>query len=158
MCKRCGESVDYLFLHIEIASALNSAIFSCVGLTWVMPRRVVDLFVCWRGLSGSPQSVTMWKMVPLYLWRERNDRSFEDCERTVVKLKYFFNTFYHCITALNISKKFHLLIKKKHLNLLGFRIFLTFFSFFPLFLARGVFSVYFMYIWVALFNDISPTY
>jgi hypothetical protein len=104
---------------------------------------VVDLFVCWRGLSGSPQSVTMWKMVPLYLWRERNDRSFEDCERT---------------TALNISKKFHLLIKKKHLNLLGFRIFLTFFSFFPLFLARGVFSVYFMYIWVALFNDISPTY
>jgi hypothetical protein len=54
MCKRCGESVDYLVLYYEIVSALCSAIFSRVGLTWVMPRRVVDLFACWRRLSDRP--------------------------------------------------------------------------------------------------------
>jgi hypothetical protein len=47
--------VDHLLLHCEIASALWSAIFSRVGLAWVMPKRVVDLFACWRGLGGSPQ-------------------------------------------------------------------------------------------------------
>ncbi len=29
-----------------------SAIFSCVWLAWVMPRRIVDLFACWRGYFG----------------------------------------------------------------------------------------------------------
>jgi hypothetical protein len=56
MYKKCGESVDHIFLHCEIASATWSAILSHVGLSQVMPRRVVDLFACWRGLSGSPQS------------------------------------------------------------------------------------------------------
>jgi hypothetical protein len=64
MCKRSGESIDHLLLHCEIAIALWSAIFNCVGLAWVMPNRVVDLFACWRGLGGSPQSTTVWKMVP----------------------------------------------------------------------------------------------
>lgn len=50
MCKRYKESMDHLFLHYEIPSA----ILSCVGLTWGMPRRVVDLFARWRRLSGSP--------------------------------------------------------------------------------------------------------
>jgi hypothetical protein len=55
--------MDHLLLHCEIASALWTAIFSYVGLAWVMPRRVVDLFSSWRGLDGSPQSATMWKTV-----------------------------------------------------------------------------------------------
>jgi len=55
MCKRCGESVDHLFLHYEIASALWRAIFNRAGLPWVMPKIVVDLLACWRGLSGNPQ-------------------------------------------------------------------------------------------------------
>jgi hypothetical protein len=44
MCTK-NEFVDLLLLHCEIASALWSAIFSHVGLAWVMPR-VVDLFAC----------------------------------------------------------------------------------------------------------------
>jgi hypothetical protein len=58
---------------------------------------VRDLFTCWREQFGSPQSEAVWKMIPLCLmwciWRERNDRSFEDSERTVAELKAFFNTF-----------------------------------------------------------------
>lgn len=67
MCKRCGESVDHLFLHYEISSALWSVIFSHIGLTWVMPRKVVDLFACWKGLSGCPQGAVVWKIIPTYL-------------------------------------------------------------------------------------------
>jgi hypothetical protein len=51
--------MNHLLLHYETASALWSAISSRLGLTWVMPRRVVDLFACWRGLSGSLQCVTV---------------------------------------------------------------------------------------------------
>jgi hypothetical protein len=57
--------------------------------------RVVDLFTCWRGVFGKPQSVAVWKMVPSCLswciWRERNDRCFEDRESTVAELKSFFS-------------------------------------------------------------------
>jgi hypothetical protein len=63
MCKRNGETVDHLLLYCEITSALWSAIFSCLGLTWIMPIRVVDLFTCWRGLGGGPQYIDVWKLV-----------------------------------------------------------------------------------------------
>jgi hypothetical protein len=45
-----------VLLHCQFISALLCAIFSSIGLTWIMPRRVVDLFACWRGLGGSPLS------------------------------------------------------------------------------------------------------
>jgi hypothetical protein len=51
MHKRSRESVDHLLLHFEITSALWSAIFSRVELAWVMPKRVVDFFTCWRGFG-----------------------------------------------------------------------------------------------------------
>jgi hypothetical protein len=60
MCKRSEEPLDHLLFYFEIASALWSTIFGCVGLAWVMPKRVVDFFACWRGLRGSPQSSTVW--------------------------------------------------------------------------------------------------
>jgi hypothetical protein len=49
MCKKSGESVDHLLLHCEMANALWNTIFSLVGLLWVMPSQVVDLFACWKG-------------------------------------------------------------------------------------------------------------
>jgi hypothetical protein len=51
--------VDLFLLYCEVASALWNVIFNRVRLTWIMPRRVLDLFACWRGLNGSPQSVAM---------------------------------------------------------------------------------------------------
>jgi hypothetical protein len=51
--------VDQLLLHCEVASALRNTIFSHIGLAWVMPRRVVDLFACWRGHFGSFQRPAM---------------------------------------------------------------------------------------------------
>jgi hypothetical protein len=55
--------VNLLLLHCEIAKTLWNAIFSHVGLAWVMPRRVVNLFACWRRQGGSLQSSAVWKMI-----------------------------------------------------------------------------------------------
>jgi hypothetical protein len=66
LCKLNRESVDRLLLHCEVISALWNAIFSCFGLSWVMPNNVVDLFVYWW-LRDNSRSAAVWKMVPLCL-------------------------------------------------------------------------------------------
>jgi hypothetical protein len=98
MCKRDGEFVDHLLLHCDVASTLWSVLFSCFGMSWVMPRRVIDLFACWW-YAGRPRSVVVWKMVPTCLfwtiWRERSNNSFEDLERFLEDIiSYFFHTLY----------------------------------------------------------------
>jgi hypothetical protein len=100
MCKSM-ESTDHFFYIVRLLApyrVLSSIVLGYLGLV------LVDLFTCWRGLFGSPQSVVVWKMVPscllCCLWKERNDRSFEDRERIVVELKFFlFNTLYLWIAA-----------------------------------------------------------
>jgi len=62
MCKKNWESVDHLLLHYEVTCLLWNAIFSRFSLSWVMPRRVVDLLACWW-TGGRSQSVGVWKMV-----------------------------------------------------------------------------------------------
>jgi hypothetical protein len=37
--------VDHLLFHYEIVTTLWSAIFSCVVLAWVVPKRVVETFL-----------------------------------------------------------------------------------------------------------------
>jgi hypothetical protein len=63
------------------------------GLYWVMPSRVIDLFACWWS-GGRSRSAVVWKMAPCCLmwclWTERNDRQFEDKERTIEELISFF--------------------------------------------------------------------
>jgi hypothetical protein len=85
MCKSSEEIVDHLLLHCEVASTLLDAIFSRFGVAWVMPRRVVALLACWWS-SGGQRSAAVWKMVPTCLfwclWQEKNNRCFEDLERS----------------------------------------------------------------------------
>jgi hypothetical protein len=86
MCKKDGESVDHLLLHCEVAHALWCNIFSQFGLSWVMPRCASDLCACWCS-SGRTSSAVVWKMVSIcifwMLWRERNNRCFEDVESSM---------------------------------------------------------------------------
>jgi hypothetical protein len=46
LCKRDGESMNHLLLHYDVAYALWTNIFNRFGMSWVMPRRVIDLFAC----------------------------------------------------------------------------------------------------------------
>jgi len=98
LCKRNGESVDHLLRRCDVAYAPWSAIFTRFSMYWVMPRRVIDLFACWWTF-GRPRSVVSWRMVPtclfLCVWKERNNRYFEDLERSLEDiLSSFFHTLY----------------------------------------------------------------
>jgi hypothetical protein len=82
-----------------VARALWNTILSCIGLSWVMPNKVVDLMACWWS-RGNSRSAVIWKMMPLCLmWcirREKNDKNFDNLERTLEEFKSFF--FYSLFT------------------------------------------------------------
>lgn len=65
MCKRNEESVD--ILHCNVASALWSTLFIRFGMSWVMPRRVIDFFACcWT--SERLRSAGIWKSADLHFF------------------------------------------------------------------------------------------
>jgi hypothetical protein len=93
MCKKDEEFIDHLLIHCECAQFLWNAFFSRFGLAWAMPRGVVNLLQCWWS-GGRSQSAVVWKMVSLCimwcLWSERNERFFEDSEKSLEDLLHFF--------------------------------------------------------------------
>jgi hypothetical protein len=62
--QRDGESVDHLLLHCEIACAIWNVFLNRFGLSWVMLRRVIDLYACWWNAT---RSAAMRKMVSSFL-------------------------------------------------------------------------------------------
>jgi hypothetical protein len=98
LCKRDGESMDHILQHCDVASAMWNNIFSRFGISWVMPRSVLDLVACWWKF-GRSRSATTWKMVPICLfwciWRKRNLRCFENLESSLEEvLELFLHTLY----------------------------------------------------------------
>jgi len=91
MCKRSRESIDHFLLHCEVAWDLWSGLFTLFDVTWVIPERVIDLLVCWRGQVGTRSVIVVWRIASLCLiwtiWREWNARYFEDHEKSKDELK-----------------------------------------------------------------------
>lgn len=48
MCSSCGEIADHLLLHSKKAHRLWSFVFSSFGVSWVLPRTVLDVLFGWR--------------------------------------------------------------------------------------------------------------
>jgi hypothetical protein len=98
---------------------------SCFELSWVMSRRVVDLFACWWSID-STWSAAMWKMmfscILWYLWKEINDR-------------IFFRTTRECWRSLSLFSSMLFIIGQLHLYLLSCLVFMIF-LFFSLLLVR----------------------
>ena len=92
MCKADGESVNHLLLHCPVARELWNMIFSHFGISWVMPRGVVELISCWNGCKGRHETGKIWMAIPhcimWCLWCERNARSFNGEEVSIPALKY----------------------------------------------------------------------
>jgi exonuclease III len=99
LCKKNGESVDHLLLHCEVATYLWHSVFTLIGMEWVMPEKVIDLFACWNQVGGRDLSRDIWRMAPLCviwcIWRERNARIFEDKECSVVGVRKNMITMLH---------------------------------------------------------------
>ncbi|XP_042977702.1 uncharacterized protein LOC122308443 isoform X1 [Carya illinoinensis] len=94
MCKKNGESIDNLFLCCEVAREFLGGILCRAGLSWVMPKRVVEVLACWNRHHNSSQLDEAWRMIPLCLmwclWTERNDRCFNNRKRAVGDIWNFF--------------------------------------------------------------------
>ena len=62
----------------------------------VMPHKVIELFESWQDMFGRHRNIELWRIVLHCLlwciWRERNARSFEGCERSMLEIKSFFLT------------------------------------------------------------------
>jgi hypothetical protein len=63
-CCMCREVERLWIIFFSIVKLL--VLCGVLSSFWVMLRRVVDLFACWRGLRGSPQCAVVWKMIPSY--------------------------------------------------------------------------------------------
>ena len=87
LCCSNTESVDHLLLLCPIAHSLWMYMLRLFGIEWVMPGSVVDLLFCWYHWLGKHSS-NIWDLVPGCLmwtiWTERDRRTFEDEEKTVV--------------------------------------------------------------------------
>ena len=109
MCKRWGELVDHLLLHCPIAYELWSFVFCLFGLHWVMPLKVVELFEFWQGNFRRHHNIVFRRLVLHCLmwciWRERNARCFEGCERSLLEIKSFF---LHTLLVWSVTLSFFL--------------------------------------------------
>ena len=66
MCRCNGETVDHLLLHCEKVYQLWSLVFRSFGISWVLPRSVVDTLFGWWNWFGKHSS-SIWNLAPLYL-------------------------------------------------------------------------------------------
>ena len=110
MCKRGGETVNHLLLHCEIAKTIWDEVFKRMDMAWVMPETVLDVLACWNSIRGMRQIKAVWKLIPTCimwcLWQERNERTFEDKERSVEELKLlFFKTLCTWAIAIDLNGK-----------------------------------------------------
>ena len=90
MCCRNEETMDHLLLHCPVAHSLWVYMLQIFRTQWVMPGSVESLMYCWSfGLGNF--SLDIWNMIPGCLmwivWTERNRRSFEDTEKSLVQLQ-----------------------------------------------------------------------
>ena len=79
----CGETVDHLLLHCEMAYWLWSFVFIAFVLSWVILRSTLDLlFGWWNWLEKYLSQI--WNLVLLCIlwciWKEWNRRTFEDLD------------------------------------------------------------------------------
>jgi hypothetical protein len=84
MCRCNGETVEHLLLHCPVVGVLWNWVLQAFGIHWVIPGTVADLlFSWWNGLGR--HSSDIWNLVPACLmwtvWKERNQRTFEDTTR-----------------------------------------------------------------------------
>ena len=106
MCKNIWESVGHLLLFCSYAYNLWTFVFSLFGVSWVMPKQVVDLLACCnRGVGSKCWATVIWGAIPqCIMWTiswEHNLRTFNG-EHSIIELKRFFlPTLFDWMTALS---------------------------------------------------------
>ena len=80
------------FCIMSFLSSFGPWCFVFFSLHWTMPRRVVDLLVCWKGPLDWHKNAIVWNATPLCImwttWEERNSHLFEGIEHSLLDLKF----------------------------------------------------------------------
>ena len=89
LCRCSGENVAHLLLHCLVVRELWNYVFRQFGVDWVISGSILDHMADWRNWFGK-HDLDVWNLVPACvmwsLWRERNNRTFDDVELSVDKL------------------------------------------------------------------------
>ena len=90
-CKCCcnQEYADHLLISCSVAHSLWMFMLRLLGIDWVMPGSVADLFFCWYHWLGKHNS-DIWNLVlRCLMWTiqiEQNWHSFEDIGKSLAQL------------------------------------------------------------------------
>ena len=94
LCKMEEETNDHLILFCKKATMLWSLLFSLFDVQWVLHSSMKRNLIGWHGAFVSRRKDKAWRVAPLCLmwtlWKERNERIFNDTERSDQALKLFF--------------------------------------------------------------------
>lgn len=81
LCLQAEESVDHRLLNCKLAQRMWVAVRQAFGYHWVMPKRILDLFLVWNLDAVSRRGLIMWKFSFLAvfwsLWKEMKLQCFE---------------------------------------------------------------------------------
>ena len=85
---------DLLILFCKKAAILWSLIFSLFGVQWVLHSSIKRNLFGWHGAFVGKRREKAWRATPLCLmwtlWKERNERAYNDIERLNQVLKHSF--------------------------------------------------------------------
>ncbi|WMV20535.1 hypothetical protein MTR67_013920, partial [Solanum verrucosum] len=91
MCGEESETINHFFLHCKLTGQLWRIFLNLKGIMWVMPRDTLEVLECWNKYSTQSEQKERWKIIPACIWwtvwKERNQRCFEDNHSSIQKLK-----------------------------------------------------------------------
>ena len=94
LCKEKEETSDHLILFCKKATMLWSLIFSLFGVQWILHTKIKRNLLGWHNVFVGKSREKAWRASPLCLmwalWRETNERVFNDMERSDQAVKHFF--------------------------------------------------------------------
>ncbi|OVA02993.1 Reverse transcriptase zinc-binding domain [Macleaya cordata] len=90
LCCADGETVDHLLLHCSFANEIWTSFLAEFGIRWAFQNQVKEVFE--EGISSifAEHGNYLWRLLPYaicwVLWKERNERYFNDKEKGVDKI------------------------------------------------------------------------
>ncbi|XP_060197502.1 probable glycosyltransferase At3g07620 [Lycium barbarum] len=98
LCSRCylcgeqAETVNHLFfLHCKVTDQLWQFFLKIKKINWVKSGSIKEVMKCWNRDGNAAKKEERWKIVPASIWwtvwKERNQRCFEDKQSSKQKMK-----------------------------------------------------------------------